>query len=51
MHKVVTFLANTLTARQADPRRDPAMVTFLHPYLFTKALEIGPERKDTGTGK
>jgi hypothetical protein len=47
MQRVITFLANTLTAKQADPKMAPHIVTFLHPYLFTKALEIGPVEIET----
>jgi len=34
-----------LNIRQKNPNMAPAMVTALHPYLFTKELEIGPEKK------
>lgn len=34
-----------LNIRQKNPNMAPAMVTALHPYLFTKELEIGPEKE------
>lgn len=43
-YSVTTFFAKMLKTKQKKPKMAPAMVTGLHPYLFTKELEIGPEK-------
>jgi hypothetical protein len=42
---VKTFWAKTLSTKHAPAKKDPAMVTARQPYLFTKALEIGPAKQ------